>query len=369
MRFEVTQVLDAIERHLTTEPALAQAVVDLGQVAWFDSLDGGRPVNLLRIGMVVDAFARLIGEDAIMLYGVAGRDLLTDADLTSKERMVLGRWSGDGLIEVVPAVGDRVIEVADITGLPVINAAPTPPGAHPGLAAAYPWLRTQLERVLQLTPGEGGAVLVGGPPPPPQPTDSGAALLGRLWRCPRRDCPNFGDRRGTTQSVPRVRAGVPTCPRHEEPLHNAGPRPPVQAMVLMVRGVVRDRFLIRSGRPVTIGRSPDDPDGVMIAGHVSGEAAATISRNHVRMELRDHVLYVTDLSTNGTVVHSRSGPYGPAEQVHLANGSPYALQPWDMVALHQDVVIARADRLVGRSAGDVGSVMGDAPTIAMRPPF
>ena len=33
MRFEVTQVLDAIERHLTTDSALAQAVVDLGQVA------------------------------------------------------------------------------------------------------------------------------------------------------------------------------------------------------------------------------------------------------------------------------------------------------------------------------------------------
>src|SRR6185503_13085008 len=90
MRFEVTTVLDAIERHLTTEAALAQVAVDIGEIAWFEALDGGRPVNLLRTGLLVDALARHFGEDAIRLYPVAGRDLLTDADLTSKERMVLG---------------------------------------------------------------------------------------------------------------------------------------------------------------------------------------------------------------------------------------------------------------------------------------
>src|SRR5215208_4371131 len=120
MRFDVTQVLDAIERHLTTEAALAQAVVDLGEIAWFDALDGGRSVNLLRTGLAVDALGRLLGEDAVMVYPVASRDLLTDADLTSKERMVLGRWATDGLIEVVNIMADRVPEVADITGLPLV---------------------------------------------------------------------------------------------------------------------------------------------------------------------------------------------------------------------------------------------------------
>src|SRR5215470_15521609 len=128
MRFEITHVLDAIERHLTTEVALAQAVVDVGEIAWYEALDGGRPVNLLRLGQAVDAFARHLGEDAVMVYPVAGRDLLTDADLTSKERMVLGRWAGDGFIEVVPTMGDRVLEVADLTGLPVLTAGRLPPG-------------------------------------------------------------------------------------------------------------------------------------------------------------------------------------------------------------------------------------------------
>ena len=364
MRFDVTQVLDAIERHLTTEATLAQAVVDIGQVAWFDALDGGRPVNLLRVGLLVDALARHLGEDAIMIYPVAGRELLTDADLTSKERMVLGRWAGDGLIEVLPSVGDRVPEVADLTGLPVITR-----DGYPGLEGRYPWLRGQPDRVLRLLPGDGAARIVGGQPGPAQPDGPGAVLLARMWRCARRDCPTFGERRALAQSVPRMRSGVPVCPRHEEPLVNAGPRPPAVAMALLVDGTVRERFVVRIGRPVTVGRSPDDPDGLMIGSHLSGDAAQMISRNHVRVELRDDALFAIDLSTNGTVVRSRSGPYTPAEDVHLSGGGPYPLKPWDTLELHSGVVISRADRSLTRSAGGPGSVMGDAPTIAMGHPM
>ena len=363
MRFDVTQVLDAIERHLTTEAALAQAVVDLGQVAWFDALDGGRSVNLLRAGLLVDALARHLADDAIMVYPVAGRDLLTDADLTSKERMVLGRWAGDGLIEVVNHVADRVVEVADITGLPVISL-----DGFPGLDARYPWLRAQPERVLRFMPGEGGALIVGSQPPPAQPDGPGAALLSRLWRCPRRECPTFGERRGTTQAVPRMRSGVPVCPRHDEPLINAGPKPPSVTMALIVDGVVRERFVVRAGRPVTVGRSPDEPTGLVIGHHLSGEAAQMISRSHARLELREDGLMVTDMSTNGTVVRSRGGPYSAAEDIALGGGAPYPLQPSDTVELYRGVEICRADRALSRSGGS-GSVMGDAPTIAMRPPL
>jgi hypothetical protein len=362
MRFDVTEVLDAIERHLTTEPALAQAVVDIGQVAWFDALDGGRPVNLLRVGLLVDGLARHLGEDAVMVYPVAGRELLTDADLTSKERMVLGRWAGDGLIEVVPSVGDRVAEVADLTGLPVVTI-----DGYPGLEGRYPWLRGQPDRVLRLMPGVGGAYIDGGQPLPAQPDGPGLTLLSRSWRCQRRDCPTFGERRAMSQSVPRLHAGVPVCPRHDEPLINAGTRPPAVAMALVVDGTVRERFVVRVGRPVTIGRSPDDPDGLMIGSHVSGDAAQMISRNHVRLDLRDDALFATDLSTNGTVVRSRSGPYQPAEVVRLNAGAPHPLQSWDTIELHDGVVVSRADRSLTRSVVGPGSVMGDAPTMSIAP--
>jgi hypothetical protein len=362
MRFDVTQVLDSIERHLSTEPALAQAVVDIGQVAWFDALDGGRPVNLLRVGLLVDGLARHLGEDAIMIYPVAGRDLLTDADLTSKERMVLGRWAGDGLIEVVPSTGDRVAEIADLTGLPVITR-----DGYPGLEGRYPWLRGQPDRVLRLMPGEGSARIVGGQPMTASPDGPGLALLSRSWRCPRRDCPTFGERRAMTQSVPRMRSGVPSCPRHDEPLINAGPRPPAVAMALLVDGTVRERFVVRVGRPVTVGRSPDDPDGLMIGSHLTGDAAQMISRNHVRIEMRDDALLATDLSTNGTVVRSRSGPYLPADAVQLGGGPSYPLNPWDTLELYSGIVIARADRSLTRSAAGPESVMGDAPTMSIAP--
>jgi hypothetical protein len=341
---------------------LAQAVVDLGHVAWYDALDGGRPVSLLRAGVLVDALSRHLGEDAVMVYAVAGRDLLTDADLTSKERMVLGRWAGDGMIEVVPVVADRVPEVADIAGLPVITI-----DGFPGLDQRYPWLRGQPERVLQLVPAEGGARILGGHPVAGTPEGRGAALLGRIWRCPRRDCPTFGDRRIATQAVPRMKAAVPVCPRHDEPLINAGARPPSLTLVLIVDGVVRDRFVVRAGRPIVVGRSPDEPDGLMIGSYLGGNAAQMISRNHVRLELREEGLFVADLSTNGTIVRARSAPYISPEEVHLSGGAPDPLNPWDSVELHTGVVLARADRIPNTSVGGYGSVMGDAPTIAMRP--
>lgn len=361
MRFEVTQVLDAIERHLTTESALAQAVMDLGHVAWYNALDGGRPVSLLRAGLLVDALARHLGDDAVMVYPVASRDLLTDADLTSKERMVLGRWSGDGMVEVVPVMADRVPEVADITGLPVVSI-----DGFPGLERRYPWLRGVPERVLQLVPGEGGARIVGGFP---VPVEGRAALLGQIWRCVRRDCPLFGDRRSSAQAVPRMKSGVPVCPRHDEPLTSTGPRPPSVTMVLVVEGTARERFVVRAGRPVVIGRSPDDPTGIVIGGYLEGTVAQMISRNHVRLELRDDGLTATDLSTNGTVVRKAglSGAYGLGEQVHLTGGTPYLLEPADTVELHSRVLLARADRIPTGTFGGQSSVMDDAPTMTMRP--
>jgi hypothetical protein len=364
MRFEVTQVLDAIERHLTTHAVLAQAVVDLGEIAWFDALDSGRPVNLLRVGMVVDAFSRHLGEDAVMIYPVAGRALLTDADLTSKERMVLGRWAGDGIIEVVPTMGDRVPEVADLTGLPVITRH-----GYPGLEGRYPWLRGQPDRVLRLTPGDGGARITGAMSGQAKPNGPGATLLSRVWRCSRRDCPTFGDRRMSTPAVPHMRAGVPVCPRHDEPLANSGSRSPSIIMVLMIDGKVRDRFVIRAGELVMLGRSPDDPDGISIGGYLAGEAAQMISRNHIRLELRDDILLVSDVSTNGTVIRSRTSPFAVADEVLLNGGPPYPLKPWDAVELHEGVALCRAGSSLTRQVSSAGSVMGEAPTITLRPPL
>jgi hypothetical protein len=121
VRFEVSKVLDAIEARLTTDPALARAVVDLSEIVRYADLDGGRPASMLRLGLVIDALGRHVAEESVPVYAVVPRSLLSDADLTSNERMVVRRWADDGVVEVVPELGDRVLEVAELIGLPVLT--------------------------------------------------------------------------------------------------------------------------------------------------------------------------------------------------------------------------------------------------------
>jgi hypothetical protein len=364
MRFEVTGALDAIERGLTTDLLLAQAVLDVEPAVRMTALGGPRDINMLRLGLVVDALSAHLAEGAVMLYPVASRSLLSDQDLTSKERMVLGRWADDGLIEVVPDGAERALEVADISGLPFLTAVDVR-----GYADRYPWLRQRPDRVCHIIAYQGGARLVSsGATTAAKPDGPGAALLSRSWRCRRPECPAFGTRRMWGQPVPHMRAGVPSCPRHGEPLDNAGARPAGQAMALMIDGTVRLRFAAWAGRPVAVGRAPDDPVCIELGPMLEGEAARQISRNHAVVELRaDGTLLVTDISTNGTVVRSRQGPTSPAEPVELERGRPYPLSPWDSVELHTGVEICRVDRHLVRSIAPTGSVMADAPTMAMPP--
>lgn len=147
--------MDTIEQRLTTDVEWAQAVVDLGDVIRHAELDGGRPVNLVRIGMVIDALSRYLVDGGAMLYGVIDRTMLSESALTAKERMVLSRWADDGLIEATPEVGDRVPEVADLSGLPVLTLRPFT--GH--VTTRFPWLADGSGRVLHVTVRAGVAHL------------------------------------------------------------------------------------------------------------------------------------------------------------------------------------------------------------------
>jgi hypothetical protein len=357
VRFEVTRALDAIERRLSSDPLMTGAVVDLAEVVRLVDLDGGRPANLLRVGMVIDALSRHIGDGGVALYPVAARGLLSDTDLTSNERMVIRRWSDDGLVEVVPAEVPaiaRVCEVAGLIGQPVITRAPLP---------GYPGAR--------FTPvaAPGGAALDGGGAGSFPPRHG---ALGRTWHCPVSDCPSFGTGGGPFfggaarigQPPPHLAAGgVAICPRHGERLVNAGPRPAAVPIVARVGGVVVHRFVVTEGQPVLVGRAPDDHDGVQLGPHLDDQAVRWVSRTHLRLELRGDELFVTDLSTNGTVILARSGPIG------LPHDRPQAVGEWDRIQLHQTVELGRADRHSGKAApAQPESVMGEAPTMAMRLP-
>ncbi|WP_432980560.1 FHA domain-containing protein [Dactylosporangium sp. CA-233914] len=595
MRFEISRVMDTIEQRLTTDVTLAQAVVDLAEVARFTALDGGRPINLLRLGMVVDALSRYLIDAGAMLYPVAGREVLSEAALTSKERMVLGRWADDGLIEVTPVVADRPAEIADFTGLPLIVVR-----AVPHQATRFPWIADSPERVLRLTPRAGGAVLTpGGEPTPPKdgkerlvvigkatlpivpadpddkttekpmaepspapdtPTDSssadpassppssteppsstspssasassassssssassasasslspspssaspspsspspssssaspssassasspsgssasppsssaspssassasasspspsfassaspssssapspsgssaspsaapsepsesaatpgpsskpspmkasadaepkggrpdglqtftargaqrqgrtrvvrrrftradpsgvGASLMARQWRCKEPECPAFGEYRRIGQPVPRMRAGVPACPRHGEAVKDIGPRPPAYAVAIVVEDLARRRFVVAADHPVIVGRDPANPDDISVAAWLHEAAASWIAKEHVRLSVVNGKLQVTDLSDNGTLIWKRSTPDNKEETERIYRKT-YELVGWDSVELYTGVELVVGDHRLQTVVGsEPASVLLDAPTVALR---
>lgn len=482
MRFEVSRVMDTIEQRLTTDVALAQAVVDLADVARFVALDGGRPINLLRLGMVIDALSRYLIDAGAMLYPVVGRELLSEASLTSKERMVLGRWADDGLIEVTPVVGDRAVEIADFTGLPLI--AVRDPAEH---AERFQWLRDSPERILRLLPRAGGAVLVpggdtlavdpsipavvvgkaaarrqlpaevvdvGDEPVPDElveavetgvievadvaaeeaeaerhageaaqeaaaeaardaapeaaqeapapdatraddkidlfdtfrtrgfqrftrtrvvrlrftraePSAIGASLMARQWQCAEPDCPAFGGYRRIGQPVPRMRGGVPACPRHGQAVKDTGPRPPAYAVAVVVDDLARRRFVVTEGRPVVVGRDPVNPDDISVGGWLHEAAAGWIAEDHLRLEVNEGRLSITDMSENGTLVWKRSGPDDHGETTRLYKSS-YQMGDWDSIELYTGVELVPSDHRLSTTVGSEPlSVLVDAPTVAL----
>ena len=66
--------------------------------------------------------------------------------------------------------------------------------------------------------------------------------------------------------------GVPCCPRHGDRLIDDGPQPAAVPMAARVGGVVRERFVVTEGRPVVVGRSPDDRDGVVLGPYLDDRA-------------------------------------------------------------------------------------------------
>ncbi|MFR9778359.1 FHA domain-containing protein [Micromonospora sp. MS34] len=380
MRFEISKVLDAIEGRVTIDPSLARAAVDLAEVIRWQDLDGGRPASLLRLGMVIDALSRELGEDSVPVYAVVHRALLSDADLTSNERMVVRRWADDGLVEVLDHPGDRVLEVADLLGLPVLSRV-----RFDGLQGRYPWLG-QAGRVLAPVPGAGGPVFiahVGGGQSPTSGGRSpvGAKLLARQWRCPESGCALFGDGGGggafadlarvdrapAGQPPPTLRNGVPTCPRHGVRLGDAGPRPRTEVLAVRIGGLVRRRFVLTETKPVLVGRAPDPTDGVVLGQWLNDEARRWISRSHVRLELRVGEVIVTDTSTNGSGIRP-GGSMAESERLGLAPQQSRVLAEGDIVELYPGVQVGRADELPSDAKFSPTSVMAEAPTMAMRLP-
>jgi hypothetical protein len=380
VRFEVSKVLDAIEARLSTDPALARAVVDLSEIVRYADLDGGRPASSVRLGLVIDALGRYLAEEHVPVYVITPRALLSDTDLTSNERMVIRRWADDGKVEVVPQLDDRVFEVAELLGLPVLTRT-----RGDQFRGRRPWVE-EPGRLLAAVAGESGSpVLVsrvgrGDPAKQAERSPTGERLLARVWRCPESNCSSFGsggdpdspfaDMRTFTSPVaqppPAIRAGAPTCPRHGTKLQDAGPRPAVEVLSVRVDGVVRQRFVVAVDSPVVVGRAPEGGRGIMLGQWLSEEARKWISRGHVSFSLhRDGSLTAQDVSMNGSGIRPGGSP-DDDERITLHRNESRVLAATDVVELYHGVNVARSK--VWATGGNVQpeSVMGEAPTMALR---
>ncbi|GGN54932.1 hypothetical protein GCM10010112_05140 [Actinoplanes lobatus] len=379
MRFEVSKVLDAIEARLTTDPALARGVVDLSEVVRYADLDGGRPASLVRLGLLIDALGRYVSEESVPVYAVAPRALLSDADLTSNERMVVRRWADDGKVEVVPQIDDRVLEVAEMLGLPVLTR-----DREDRFRDRRPWV-TDPGRLLALVSNQGGPVLVArvgrGEAAPPVPRSPlGERLLARVWRCPQMNCNTYGDggdpdspfadmrtfTSPVSQPPPALRAGAPTCPRHGDRLKDMGARPATEVFSVRIDGVIRQRFVVSEDKAVVIGRAPEGGGGVMLGQWLTEDARKWISRGHVRLSLRGGEVTAQDVSTNGTGVRP-GGSSDDDQRITLRRDERRVLGPEDIVELYAQVHVGRSKMWASGGVVQPESVMSEAPTMAFRP--
>ena len=208
----------------------------------------------------------------------------------------------------------------------------------------------------------------------------GERLLARVWSCPESNCTSFGsagdpdspfaDMRTFTSPVaqppPALRAGAPACPRHGAKLRDTGPRPAVEVLSVRIDGVVRQRFAVSTEAPVVVGRAPEGGTGVMLGQWLSEDARKWISRGHVKLTLReDGSLTAQDVSTNGTGIRPGGSP-DDDERITLNRNESRTLAATDVVELYAAVNVGRSKIWATGGVVQPGSVMGEAPTMALR---
>lgn len=301
---------------LVGDPDHADALVDMSNVVRDMALGGRGLADLVRLEHVGAALARLEGATAAM-FGVADASLFTRklfADSGQWRR--LGEWKNSGLILVAEKADVPLLQLAEETGLPVISG-----DRFGGHRREFPWLDGSVDAVLEPYAGRPGQValrhvtlgkladwnesareehdlLV------QQGLSQRTEVLGRYWSCPEPRCPRHDPARSRFVLLPRARGERLVCDQHGLEMRDAGPRPRVAQLKLMLNGRERHRFSVIQGRPVKVGRSRE---GIDVSPFADEAAASRVSRKHLEFRLDASRLTVTDMSRRGTVLVRRDG--------------------------------------------------------------
>ncbi|MEU6019015.1 FHA domain-containing protein [Streptomyces sp. NPDC047515] len=235
----------------------------------------------------MDAAKELARDPDVKLYLVAdaslrlgGRREFTDpADI-----QLLGHWVHRGLVEELPDADERLLELCEYTGIPVITG-----DRFRGNREERPWLQGNTDDFLEPVPARHGTVRL-------VPVDLGVAsaldisrkleedalkkmgLLGprrtprfdvvsRNWRCEEGRCTLYDTHKGTAALLPRMVRGVPHCQSHGRPLLDDGPRTATVQLKLLVEGELKARFTLEDGSTVKVGRAPGE-GGIALHGLV-----------------------------------------------------------------------------------------------------
>ncbi|MFI6442242.1 FHA domain-containing protein [Streptomyces sp. NPDC050759] len=352
-----------MEKHLTADFEEACFLVDLSPVV--RRRDIGEPGlrSLRRLTLVVDAAAELARDPDVKLFLVADRSLRAggrDEFNDPADVRILRDWVRRGLVEELEDADGRVLELCEMTGIPVITY-----DYYRDARVEFPFLQGNTDDFLQPVPGPDGTVRL-------RPLDMGVAsdaqisrkseetvlkkqgLLGprraprsevvrRNWRCPDRRCTLYDTRKGSSVMLPRMRGGVPTCDLHSLALVDDGPRTATAQVKLMLDGACLARFTLEDGSTVRIGRRPG-PDGIALHGLVPDERAAGISRAHVELQVTGGVVHVEDLSSYGTRWRPTAGKAGTGQWQDIGKDARREFRGGDELELTEGVVLARSGR-------------------------
>ncbi|MDA2810269.1 hypothetical protein O4J56_06420 [Nocardiopsis sp. RSe5-2] len=351
-----------VERHLSRSAQTADALVDLSNVVRQQNIGPPGERCLKRLELVIEALAGLIGDRGATVYCVADESLARAAhefpDGGDVKR--LRSWIGQGLVEELPDADERLLDLAEMTAVPVITR-----DGFAGHRISHPFIQGNTEQFLRPVPAPGRTVALEardmGVKTPEEISRKGEEddlkplgllqgshrkprtdIVGRHWRCPEHRCSLYDRRKGSSVMLPRLRRGRPICQLHRVELRDDGPRTGIAQLKLLVDGECVERFTLDVDTSVVVGRLPGD-GGIALHSLVPERLLPKMSRKHLEATVDKDTLRLRNLGRHGSRIW-RPEPRPEGTWKPLSGTKGTAMRPQDLVEIVPGVHLGRSGR-------------------------
>jgi len=134
--------------------------------------------------------------------------------------------------------------------------------------------------------------------------NTGTCMVAKLWPDRLEELPRYDER-----------ADRFICPSCASELVVGPPRAPAVQVIVLLDGAERARLLLEDSVDLEIGRV-DAKGCIGLDRHLASTSVATLSRRHIRLQMRGSDVLVTDLSSkNGTSMRLRRDPAQAARKL------------------------------------------------------